>query len=566
MVAVLAKFLGRILIYLLGLAVVVMLVGMAAFVIARPQIDEFVTTEIKKRGLEVESWDLGFNGRANLRAARMTLPGGIEAKAALISGRPPVAGFSGSATLYDLQLERGNISLTIPKLDIDDVEQHEKDASISDRMLQTLNQFNIGQLWAEKMVLKIRDSDTEALRLYGLMLENLRQGKVGHLRFDTLDGQFTRAGQQTQQQADEGHLRLTALDLRDIDIAAALSWLAGRHTGRQGADESAGMAIMGPAHLDDLALSGTMAGRPVSVKLNSFSSQAVSLKPSDSDIVPLDVLRSLVVARGEAAPTQEQNQAWEKLLQLLGNFNTIDVRLGDMELDTPLAKINLQSADLQSTDWHSLIPEQINFRLTGLAVEITNPPQEIADILATTGYDRIEASMAIQARWDKDRQFLTLEDFSLDARNIGDFSLKFQIDNIDTLPLNATRAEREAWLQKLRLHDFDMGIRDRGAVANLAAIIAKIAGVEASEIQEGFEDMARGAPPILFEDETIAASARQAMLAFLQQSGLLRLHVSSKTIEGIEFGQIMGEAVDWPSLLAMAEIHFTHEEASPSSQ
>jgi len=554
--AFVAKFLGRILTYLLGLLVVLALVGTGAFVIARPQIDEFVSAEIKKRGLEIEGWELGFNGRANLRQARMTLPEGIELKAALISARPPLAGFPGAATLYDLRLERGDISLTIPELDISSISQYEKEPAIANKLLQALQQFAFDQVTASAIRLTVAGGDGATLTLKDFILSNMEQGKIGRLMLAGMEGHV----KDTNQPTTGGQGRIGVLEIKEIDIEAALSYL----TGQLGKNEENKAQIIGEVKLSDLNFEGQIATKTITLKLDDFSSGAISLTPSD--LVPLDSIRSFMVARRESASLQEQSYAQERLLALLGNLNGFDVTLKGLELGVPTAKVEWQSLSLQASSLAALMPENLDMTMEGLILDITNPPEGLKPALTATGYDRIEASAALHARWDKENQRLTLKDLSFIAKNVGDFFLKFQIDHVDGLPFGASNQAREEWLQKLRLHDFDMGVRDRGALDNFAIIVADIGEVEPEEIREGLEIVARGAPPILFEDEeALVQNAEQALLAFFNQSGLLRLHVSSRGEAGIGFDSIMADVVDWPSLLALAEIRFTHEATADSS-
>jgi len=560
--AVLIKFLVRILTYLFGLLVVVVLVSMAAFVIARPQIDEFVTTEIKKRGLNVESWDLGLNGRANLRAAHMSLPEGIEIKAALISARPPLAGFPGVATIQDLRIDRGDINLTIPELEISGISQYEKKTDITNKMRQLLHQFAIDWVRADSISLSLDGNSDDSLKLETLVLEGIRQGKIDRLTVTEIGGQLEDA---RQHGSPGGLLHLGAIDARDIDIEAALSYLTGQKTpSKQSAnDEAVTIPIIGASRLSDLRFEAEIAAKPMTLKFGSLTSQGISLQKSDN--VPLDIIRNFALTQRKAASPQEKRQSTQKLLSLLGGINTLDARLDNMELTIPTAKLDLQSLTLHSSDWAALIPERLEVTLAGLVLDMTDPPENIAPVLSATGYNKIEVTATLRIRWDETQHRLEMEDLSLAAKDVGDFSLKLQIDNIDGLLFASSGQEEGSWLQKLRLHDFDMGIRDRGAVANFTTIIADIGGVEAEEIHQGLEEMARRAPLILFEDEILAENATQAMLAFLRQSGLLRLHVSSKEETGLAFEQLMGEAVDWPTLLSLAQIRFTHEALAASS-
>jgi len=493
--AVLAKFLVRILTYLLGLVVVLVLVGMGAFVIARPQIDEFVAAEVKKRGLEISGWDLGLNGRANLRDARMNLPEGVELKATLISARPPVAGIPGAATLYDLRLERGDISLTIPQLDIGAISQYEKDPNLSNKLLQTLHQFALGQVTAAGMSFDL-GKDQGTIKLDDFVLENIARGKIDRLTLTGIDGQL-----ESTNQTGEEQVRLANLAVHNIDIEAALSYL----TGQLSNHDSMSFPIVGQVELSDLNFTGKLNAKPVTLKLGRLSSQGLALTPSDT--VPLDSVRSFLVARREGASPSEQAGTQQKLLSLLSNLNGVDLSVDNLEFGIPAAKIEWQSLTLHSSDLAALMPENLDITLEGLKLDIIDPPEEAKEALQATGYNKIAASGALHTRWDKENKRLELQDLSFAAEDVGDFFLKFQIDNIDRLPLDADAQTRQQWLQKLRLHDFDMGVQDRGVLDKFAIIMADIGQVEPDEIRQMFEGIARGSPPILFEDEALASSA-----------------------------------------------------------
>jgi len=557
MIAFLAKFLVRILTYFFGSMLVLALVGIGGFFIARPQIDDFIITEIKKRGLEVESWDLAFNGRANLHAARMMLPGGIEVKAALISARPPIAGFAGSATFYDLRIDRGEMSLVIPELDVSGISERESGTAAASKTLKLLQRFDIDKIFADGAFLTIAaegtDSNSAAVKLGGFMLEDVRGGNIKHLRFEGLDSQLDKINQQ----AGEGNLRVGALDMRDIDMETAFNIFIGKANNR---DQSI-VPIFGDVRLDDVSFEGRIGAKPFSVSLGNLTSAGLSLKLTE-EIVPLDLLRHfLMVQRGEVS-NEEKKHTQENLRQLLKIFNDIDVDLSNVELGIPTSTVKFQSLIFRADDWDSIIPEKIDLKLEGLVLDITGQSEDITQLLDLTGYNRIEASASMIVQLDKGRKNLTLEGLSFNAQNIGDFFMAFQLDNVDMHPLMEEGEDVKDWLQKLRLRDFNMGMRDRGAVANFVTIIAGIGGVEGKEISQDLEDIARQTPSILFEDEALAASAEEALLAFLRQSGLLMFHITSKAGDGLELKQIIGDEIDWQSLLAMAEIRISHEKDS----
>jgi|GEM_PF-4343266 len=550
MAQLLAKFLLRALIYLLGLVLVLTLTGVAAFVIARPQIDEFVAAEVRKRGLEVEAWDFGFNGRANLRGVRGSLVDGVEIEAALVSARPPLAGFSGAATLYDVYIKRGDVSLIIPKLDISGISQHDKDSKITQRFLQIIHQFEIGRLEAETITLKIGDEASVAGKLSHLQIKDIAKGKIGNFKFDGLESELD----QITLDAGKGLLRTGAVEMRDLDIAGAFNYLIGQETENQ-----TSIAIMGPMQIGEVSFDGAMAAQNLSMKLGSLNSQGVSLKPSN--IVPLDVLRSFLMIRRDGGNIQERKQTQMKLLSLLDNLEKLDVVLNDMDIATETAQVSLHSLSMQSKGWELLFPEQFDLNVEGLILNLTKLPEDLTLLLDATGYNKIEADFSMEAQLDKAQQRLNLKNLSFIAQNIGDFSLQFQVDHVDPQRFFKNNEEGENWLQHIRLHDLDMQAKDRGAVANFVTIIAGIGGVDAQEISQGLEDMVRGTSDILFEDEELAANASEALTAFLQRSGLLRLHIASKTTDGVELRKILGGEIDWKSLLALMDIHFTHAES-----
>jgi len=546
--AMLAKFLVRMITYFLGLIVVLALVGAAAFVIARPQIDEFVISEIKKRGLEAESWDLGFNGRANLHNVEMQLPDGVTLKAARISGRPPLAGLAGAATAYDLHIRKGDFDLTIPELDMSGLVQHEKDPKVSSSILQALYRFDIGQISADRVA--ITQNDHEIAIINEFVLDNLSRGKIDRVSWEQLETHLDKA--------ERGTLRSGAVELRHIDLEAAFPF-SHQAAPIDKIKTQEAQQIIGLASFHDLTFHGDIATKPVEIKLGSLTSQGLSLIPSE--LVPFDILKDYVAAYREEG--LDQAQIVKNLLPLARAIKNIDATLDNVNFTSPAAEISLQSVNIQADNWENIMPERMAFTMKGLVLHITNPPAEIAPILSTTGYDKIAMEAAMHMQWRADSQQLNLEDLSFNTQNVGDFSLAFQLDDVDLWPLIEGKA-LESWLQKLRLHELDLSVRDRGAITNFATIIADIGTVEREEIQQMLENIARRTPSILFKDETLATSARQALLAFLQQSGLLRMHIASREETGLALAQIMADEVDWPSILAITDIRFSHEETVKS--
>jgi len=281
------KILLRWLIYLLGLVVVLGLLGVGAFVLARPQIDEIVQREIKKRGVEVDDWDVGLSGRMNLHNLRINLPDGATIIASLAAVRPPLPGFAGAVTLYEVAVQRGSTSLTTPQLDMNGIEMRERDATISSKILQNLMQFDVSSLTAPHIRITTPFEGKQAVAQFeDLVLDNFAQGKLEHFGFANMTVSL-----------DEGTTQFGsgAVELRDIDAAAAYAYLSGRlHD--EGWQPKSSM-IVGPVHVRDMTFETKLGQKQEDARfaMSSLRSDGLALNPAGE--APLNIIQAMVKVR-----------------------------------------------------------------------------------------------------------------------------------------------------------------------------------------------------------------------------------------------------------------------------
>jgi len=543
--AIVKKILLRWLVYLLGLVVVLGALGVGAFVLARPQIDEIVQREIKKRGAEVDGWDVGLSGRMNLHNLRVNLPDGAKMTASLAAVRPPIPGFSGAVTLYEVAMEHGSTSLTMPQLDIAGIEMHERDTTISSKVLQGLMQFDVSSLTVPHIRITTPIEGKEAVAQFeDLALDGFSQGKFKHFSLAHMTASL-----------DEGATKLGSggVELRDIDAAAAYAYLSGRLN--DGWQPKSGM-IIGPVLVRDITIDTKLGQKQEDAHftMGVLRSDGLGLNPIDE--APLDLIQAIV-------KTDKPQEDIHRLVRLFAqSLAAFDVDMRDVDVEVGKFKGGLQSFTLKPDNWQQLVPQTITLDMAGLVLDASNLEGEEIETLKNMGYAQIGMSLGLDASFNKDARQLTLARLDIDVQNMGTAHMTGSFTNVDEAVFANADVQIAEKIQDITLHELNMTLKDEGATKNIVSFLTHEIDIEADEVMEHLETMITGTAEVLFHDAQQQKEAKEALIAFLRHSAELTIHMhttgeNGQASSGISLAALGDSLNDMRSLSEQLHLTFS---------
>jgi len=540
--AILKKILLRWLIYLLGLVVVLGLLGVGAFVLAKPQIDELVQREIKKRGVEIESWDVSLSGRMNLHKMRLGLPDGTVMQANQASVRPPLAGFAGAATLYDVHLERGDVVLTMPELDIAGIEMREKDPHLPSKALQTVMQFDIGSLTSPHIRLTSSMAGKEAVaQVEEFALDGFSRGKIDRLRLAHV----------TTNMQDSVVMGSGAVEIRDIDAASVYAYLVGQLPEQK--DSETGHPIVGTLTIGDVQIDlSDLRGKPVHLSVGSLRSQGLALRSAAQP--PIDMLRRFLE---NGRSDQDMSQFVRSLIQSLTAFDwdiaNADVTFGNLQG-------GFRSFVVKPGNWRQIIPENLDINVAGLVLDLSHLEGDEIDILKAMDYARAELSLNLSINWHEATRQLRLARLDVDVDQMGMARVTGSFAPVDKAFFALEMAQMAEMGQNIALHDLDVTLQDQGAIRNIVAFLTRSIDIGADEVMEHLETMAQGVAGVLFEDAAQQEVTRQALVAFLRDSARLEIRMApTEESHGLSLALLDDESIDLHSLVKQLNLTLSRE-------
>ncbi|MDI9848549.1 hypothetical protein QM467_10825 [Rhodoblastus sp. 17X3] len=266
-----------------------------------------------------------------------------------------------------------------------------------------------------------------------------------------------------------------------------------------------------------LALGGAEADLPVETggKL-VFKSQAVTV-----DGVQIQHL-------ADAIRTREAKNAALRVAHVA--WSGFDLSIPDK--DTPatadggnLIRLRLNSATAdQSFDGDS--PLKSSFALSGLSLSLPKSSQGGA-MLTALGYDKIDASLKIDGTYDPAMQTFSLDNYRIEAVNIGSFGLRGRVSGLDKAAFGGDAKAKSAAMEAAALQSLELRIVNSGAFDKAVAIAALSGSKTPVAVKTEWSALvAQG--PLMMPDIPAAATISQGLLNFIANGKSLTLSLNAK--------------------------------------
>ncbi len=191
-----------------------------------------------------------------------------------------------------------------------------------------------------------------------------------------------------------------------------------------------------------------------------------------------------------------------------------------------LVKIKLASLSADQT-YDGDVPLKSAAALGGLVVELPKASQAGA-ALAAQGYDKIETSLRFGGAYDPARRAFSLDDFSLDAANVGSIGLRGQLSGVDKASFVGSKEERLSALLKANFAALDIRVVNAGAFEKTVAFFAQSENKTPEAIKSEWAAFVVGAGPVLLPGEPAGAKIGAALAKFIAYPKSLTIALKSK--------------------------------------
>lgn len=520
----LKRFILRSFIYLIGIIIVLMVIGGIVFVVARPQINEFINKEIKKYGIELEGWSLGIPAKANLYNVRFPLRNGIVITAQQVSARPPFSVFKGAADFYDVKMVTDGVVVKIPRIYISGIERNEKDTSIKSKILQALMQMSVASIRADDIEVVSTVNDMPAtVNIKDFALNDLYKGKISYIGFN---GMQTTSNLQKEKLG--GSLQSDTISFKDIDVASVYSFLENTLP-----PNTSVIDVLGPVNLGNVKLDASLAdGKQLSVALDRFNTEGFSLRNIEHPSIH-QAKDALVVLKDAGSSKEERNRAMHTFFQLLQTVAKVNGSLKNLVVDTSMGKLSIETLDVMPSNWNNVVPEALLVKVDNAILDLKDSSNEKAQILREMGYNQLDLSFIMNSNWNEQDNTININELSFTSKDMGQAKLSGKIINVDDAFFSGDQMQMIVAVSKMALQSFDISLSDYGFFNKVIKWEAPQAGISEAELRDSIKEIAVETPLSLLKNHSDAKAISEVFGRFVDTPGELNLHVTAKENNGL---------------------------------
>jgi len=522
----LRRLMGRCLSYALGVFVVVAVLGAGAFIFAKPTLLAIVNAEMRKYGVEAETSDISLMGKINVRNMRIALKDGGVMTVEQMSGRPPLSWLGGTASLYNVLVKYGHISILMPELHVSGVTQGARNAAITSRAMQMLMRVHAARVQAPAVYVTYSKGEShEKVAIQHLVLHGLQAGKIRSLSFDGLDSDLTMAPPGRATAVSE--LGSGPLFAENVDIAAAYSLVKGAPAAM------INTAIVGPVSVSDVKLAFTGPEKSQTrVGIGTLSSDGLSLSPGNAALP--EAAPALFASRHSLdAGHAHETGVLQGLRPLLESMAALDAKISDVTIDNPQLKMAFSYFEITSRQWDQLLPQGFVISLHDLNLDMTALHNDYARFLQDIGYARLHLSLMADVLWDPAARTMSLRNIAFAGRDVGELSFQTTLLNFDKGFFSGDPARMLAAVEQAAIAEFDMRLADHGLIDHFVDWETRQINISRQELRD---------------------SLYETLGAFMRNASALHIRVAARQSRGISLADFIKAQDDMSFLLDRVDL------------
>lgn len=265
-------------------------------------------------------------------------------------------------------------------------------------------------------------------------------------------------------------------------------------------------------------------------RIGSFRLDGFSIEPT---------IKALLTAMGDASGKKEPPVG--DLMPRLGTISMADLSVTGAKISAYGGESALKSFQMSFQNPMGGVPTGIRIGFDGLAAALDKNDPSAAELLAL-GYQKIDASGAIDIEVDKARDLLSFREVSLRIRDMGTLHLTGSVANIgDVL---AAKDSDEAALAALAMtvRTLGVGLANEGLFERVLAKNAKESGKTPDQVKREIASLAVLGLPGLIGSSPQAKAIMDASTRFLTKPERIMFAFKAKSPDGIGLTDAMGIA------------------------
>jgi len=222
--------------------------------------------------------------------------------------------------------------------------------------------------------------------------------------------------------------------------------------------------------------------RLVDGRIGGFTLEGVAAGADDAkfdveriDLAGLDV-RTALAAAASADPKPAAPR-----------FDRLEI--AGLSMTMPDGPISLARAVIEARDWLELAPTKLSARLERAVVSLAGAGAARGALLAALGYDKIDLSGALEARFDAQKGELSIDRLEAEGAGMGAARVSLMLSRVPAALFSGDMQSAQLALPAVTFWRADIGLTDRGLLGRYAAARAKDERKTEAQIRGEFATM-----------------------------------------------------------------------------
>ncbi|WP_142415800.1 hypothetical protein [Bartonella massiliensis] len=515
---------------IIGFVVILAIIVVGGFYIAKPYLDSFIRKEIARRAIKAEKSEVSILGKVNLKNVTLPAPAGISLKIGAMSARPPLSFIPGTFTFYNVDLKYNNIHIKIPQISLKSVSLKEKDRTITSHLLQSVMRINLASIIAPNIQLSIENEKkrTETIEFKNFQLSDFKGGHIGSISIKNMDLKTVAINGNKQMQLIA---KSDTVKAQDIDINYAYSIIFGKNNVL-----NKGKTVTGPISLNNISIDiFEEAEKNSSFSLGQFKTSGLKMKPLEQ--TPEKLVKAYLNARKENNKVAEKIAQNGLLLNILLAITSADAKVNNVTVDIPSLKATLESFQFKPSLWKHPIPKKLFLSLNNFSVSPKKMNEKDLELLKKMGFEQIDISGKVDISYDEKKRMLFLDAMAFNMKDVGSGNISAKVIDVDETLFSGQQNVMIAASQDLGINEIDIQYRDAGFIDKLFSYLAKNLNDSQHDLKKELYDdfylMMTQTPKILLKNHDEAEKISKSLGEFAKNPQTLIVQIKAKDNKGL---------------------------------
>ena len=281
---------------------------------------------------------------------------------------------------------------------------------------------------------------------------------------------------------------LTSLDVGSLDMRDIATAMPGADKGRTEAVNfrRIGLSRLIDGKIGNFSIEGIVAGK-----------DDTKLEIERIDLAGLDIRETLA-----AAASADPKPAAPR-------FDRLEI--AGLAMAIPEGPVSLARAVVEARDWLEIAPTKLSARFERAVVSLAGAGAARNAPLAALGYDKLDLSGALEAKYDSQKGELTLDKLEADGAGMGTARLALMLSRVPAAIFSGDAQAAQLALPAITFWRADIGLTDRGLLSRYARARAKDERKTEAQIRSEFAAMGVLMTRTLFSAQPNANPAVEAV-------------------------------------------------------